>query len=60
MKPDRKRLWQNILTYMNAQDLIPLAIFSEVVFGSLQNLTNITGDIVTAAELDRKQKTVPA
>ena len=49
-----------ILTYMNAQDLIPLAIFSEVAFGSLQNLINVTGDIITAAELDRKQKTVPA
>ena len=48
-----------ILTYMEALELIPLAIFSEVVFGSLLNLTNITGDIITAAELDRKEKRIP-
>ena len=46
-----------ILTYMNALELIPLAIFCEVAFGSLLNLINITGDIVTAAEFDRKEKT---
>ena len=44
-----------ILNYMNAPELIPLAIYSEVVFGSLQNLINLTGDIVTAAEFERKE-----
>ena len=45
-----------ILTYMNATRLIPLAIYCEVAYGNLLNLTNITGDIVTAAEFDRKEK----
>ena len=45
-----------ILTYMHASDLIPLAIFSEVVFGSLLDMTNITGDIVTVAELEQREK----
>lgn len=43
-----------ILKYMDASNLIPLAIYSEVVFGSLLDLTNVTGDIVTATEFDRK------
>jgi len=45
-----------ILTYMHASDLIPLAIFSEVVFGSLLDMTNITGDIVPVAELEQREK----
>lgn len=45
-----------ILSYMNALELIPLAIFSELVFGSLQNLINVVGDIVTAAEFEQDKK----
>ena len=45
-----------ILSYMNALELIPLAIFSELVFGSLQNLINVVGDIVTAAEFEPDKK----
>ena len=47
-----------ILSYMDASKLIPLAIYSEAAFGSLLDMTNITGDIVTAAEFDRKLKKV--
>jgi Na+/H+-dicarboxylate symporter len=39
-----------ILAYMNARNLIPLAIICEAAFGGLLNLINITGDIITAIE----------
>ena len=45
-----------ILTYMNAMRLLPLAIYCEVAYGFLLNLTNIAGDIVTTAVFDRKEK----
>ena len=45
-----------ILKYMDASQLIPLAIYSEVVFGNLLDMINVTGDIVTAAEFDQKYK----
>ena len=35
-----------ILTFINAFDLLPLAIFSEVFFGGMLNLVNVIGDIV--------------
>ena len=44
---------QIILAYMHAQNLIPLAIICEAMFGGILNLTNITGDIVTAMGLYR-------
>ena len=45
-----------ILAYMNAQNLIPLAIISEAAFGGLLNLTNIVGDIITAIEVSPTEK----
>ena len=36
-----------IFYHMNAQVLIPLAIFTEALFGGLQNLVNVLGDIIT-------------
>ena len=45
-----------ILTYMNALRLLPLAIYCEVAYGGLLNLTNVTGDIVTAIGFERKMK----
>ncbi len=41
---------------MNASNLIPLAIFGEVVFGGLLNLTNVTGVIITAVEMENKNE----
>lgn len=45
-----------ILSYLNASNLIPLAIFGEVVFGGLLNLTNVTGVIITAVEMENKNE----
>lgn len=45
-----------ILIYLNASNLIPLAIFGEVVFGGLLNLTNVTGVIITAVEMENKNE----
>jgi len=44
------------LSYLNASHLIPLAIFGEVVFGGLLNLTNVTGVIITAVEMENKNE----
>ena len=49
-----------ILTYMNAQNLIPLAIICEAVFGGLLNLVNITGDIITVMEVNRPGRSAPS
>ena len=38
-----------ISNYLNAADMLPLAIYSEILFGGLLNLINVTGDIITAA-----------
>lgn len=38
-----------ITFFLNANELIAVAILSEVFFGSLQNIINVTGDIVTVA-----------
>ena len=47
-----------ILNYMSAHNLIPIAIFSEVFFGALLNITNVCGDMITVAEqeMGRKKK----
>ena len=49
-----------IINYLQAYNLLPLAIYAEVVFGSILNLINITGDIVTVAteeaRLSRREK----
>ena len=38
-----------IFYHMNAFQLVPLAIFTEAMFGGLQNLVNVLGDIITVA-----------
>ena len=43
-----------IINYLGAGELLSIAIYLEVFFGSLQNLTNVLGDIVTAAIEERK------
>ena len=49
-----------ILNYLSLTDLIPLAIYCEVMFGSLLNIINVTGDIVTVAVLDNQEKSLDA
>ena len=39
-----------ILNYLNTYDLICVAIYLEAFLGGLQNITNVIGDIVMAAE----------
>lgn len=39
-----------VMVFLEAIDLVTVAIIGEVVFGGILNLTNIAGDIVTAAE----------
>ena len=39
-----------ILNYLNTYDMICVAIYLEVFLGGLQNITNVIGDIVMAAE----------
>lgn len=43
-----------ILHFINANSFIPFAIFSEVFFGGLQNLVNVSGDIVTQAICEKQ------
>lgn len=43
-----------ITLYLKADQLMIIAIFSEVFFGWLQNLINVLGDIVTVAIEERK------
>ena len=38
-----------ITMYLHADGMITVAIFSEVLFGHIQNLINVIGDIVTVA-----------
>ena len=38
-----------IFNYMNAMDIIALAIYAEAIFGSLLSAANAAGDIVTIA-----------
>lgn len=39
-----------ILTYLNAEELLPVAICAEVFFGGLINIINVIGDIVIVAK----------
>ena len=43
-----------ITFYLKADGLISIAIFAEVFFGSIQNIINVLGDIVTAAIEEQK------
>ena len=45
-----------ILTFVNAFDLLPLAIYSEVFFGGMLNLVNVIGDIVFVSIEDARRK----
>lgn len=38
-----------ILSYLTTNDLVSMAIYMEVLFGSVQNIINVLGDIVTVA-----------
>jgi Na+/H+-dicarboxylate symporter len=38
-----------ISNYLGAYDMLPMAIISEILFGSLLNIINVIGDIVTVA-----------
>ena len=42
-----------MLQYVNAFDMLSMAIIAEVFLGSIQNITNVIGDIVLAAIDDR-------
>lgn len=44
-----------ITFYLQADELISIAIFAEVFFGSIQNIINVLGDIVTVAIEEQKQ-----
>lgn len=43
-----------IALFLKADDLIPTAVYLEVFFGAIQNLINVTGDLVTVA-IEEKQ-----
>jgi hypothetical protein len=45
-----------ITFYLKADGLITIAIFAEVFFGSVQNIINVLGDIVTVAIEEQKYK----
>ena len=45
-----------IFNYMNQYEFIPVAIFGELILGSVQNLFNVFGDIVTVAVVDQNIK----
>ena len=45
-----------IFSYMNALDIIALAIYSEAIFGSLLSAANAAGDIVTVAITDKLEE----
>lgn len=45
-----------ITLYLHADELILIAIFSEVFFGWLQNIINVLGDIVTVAIEEQKSR----
>jgi Na+/H+-dicarboxylate symporter len=42
-----------IIHYLGAYTLVPFAIFSEVFFGGMLNLMNVTGDVVTVVTKDK-------
>lgn len=43
-----------IALFLKTEDLIPTAVYLEVFFGAVQNLINVTGDLVTVA-IEEKQ-----
>ena len=43
-----------ITFYLQANELILIAIYAEVFFGALQNAINVAGDIVTVAIEEQK------
>ena len=43
------------MNYLGIDDLLPVAILCEVVFGSMLNIINIIGDIVTVVIMDKKE-----
>ena len=45
-----------IFYHMDAPQLMPLALFTEVMFGGMQNLINVLGDIVTIVVDDARVK----
>ena len=45
-----------ITFFLKADQLISIAIYAEVFFGSLQNIINVIGDIVTVAIEERKHE----
>lgn len=47
-----------ITLYLQADELIIIAIFAEVFFGSIQNIINVIGDIVTVAIEEQKKRKV--
>ena len=49
-----------ITFYLQADELISIAIFAEAFFGSIQNIINVLGDIVTVAIEEQKHLKQPA
>ncbi len=47
-----------ITFYLEADDLIDVAIYSEVFFGAIQNIINVVGDIVTVAIENQKSGSI--
>ena len=45
-----------ITFYLQADELISIAIFAEVFFGAIQNIINVLGDIVTVAIEEQKHQ----
>lgn len=45
-----------ITFYLQADELVLIAIFAEVFFGSMQNIINVLGDIVTVAIEEQKYR----
>ena len=43
-----------ITFFLQAEELITIAIFAEVFFGAIQNIINVGGDIVTVAIEENK------
>lgn len=46
-----------IIFFLKADGLIAIAIYAEVLFGAVQNIINVTGDIVTVAIEESKHNT---
>ena len=44
-----------LMNYLNIDDLLPVAILCEVLFGTMLNIINIIGDIVTVVIMDKKE-----